>query len=155
MGTGRQAGVRTGAKLLSVLGFLAMVAGLVALAVTRTLFSTSFAAGIAQAAAIALMVWARLTFGRRSFHLRADPTEGGLVTTGPYAAIRHPIYAAVTLLAWGSVIGTPSDWTALCAAVVTAGALARIACEERLLVERYPEYAEYAGRTKRLVPFVW
>ncbi len=155
MGAGRQAGLRTGAKLLSVLGFLAMVAGLVALAVTRTLLSASVAAGIAQVAAVVLMAWARLTFGRRSFHLRADPTEGGLVTTGPYAAIRHPIYAAVTLFAWGSVIGTPSGRTALCASVATLGALARIACEERLLVERYPEYAEYAARTKRLVPFVW
>jgi protein-S-isoprenylcysteine O-methyltransferase Ste14 len=30
----------------------------------------------------------------------------------------------------------------------------RIAAEEKLLVERYPEYTEYANRTKRIIPFL-
>ena len=55
--------------------------------------------GIAlQGLAIALMLWARLTFGMRSFHATANPTEGGLVTAGPYRYWRHPIYAAVLLV---------------------------------------------------------
>jgi protein-S-isoprenylcysteine O-methyltransferase Ste14 len=35
-----------------------------------------------------------------------------------------------------------------------AGAGLRIAAEERLLLERYPEYGEYADRTKRIIPFL-
>jgi len=41
------------------------------------------------------MLWARLTFGGRSFHAGANPTAGGVVTTGPYRFVRHPIYAAI------------------------------------------------------------
>jgi len=40
---------------------------------------------VVQASAVLLMLWARVTFGRRSFHATANTTEGGLVTTGPYA----------------------------------------------------------------------
>jgi protein-S-isoprenylcysteine O-methyltransferase Ste14 len=49
---------------------------------------------VVQAVAVALMIWARITFGRRSFHAVANPTEGGLVTSGPYAIVRHPIAVA-------------------------------------------------------------
>ena len=40
------------------------------------------------------------------------------------------------------------------AVVCTAGLGARIAAEERLLVARYPDYADYAARTKQVVPFL-
>ncbi len=142
-------------KILSIIGFAAMAAGLMALVVTRTLVSPFVPAIVVQVLAFAVMVWARKTFGRRSFHASADPTEGGLVTTGPYGFIRHPIYAAVCLFVWASVLGSPSLRTALFAAVVTAGTLARIVCEERLLFEQYPDYAAYSRRTKRLIPFVF
>ena len=55
------------------------------------------------------MVAARITFGRRSFHAAANPTEGGLVTTGPYAYIRHPIYAAILYFVWAGALDT-SRW---------------------------------------------
>src|SRR5262245_36894731 len=56
-----------------------------------------------QVAAGALMLWARLTFRVRSFHAGADPTPGGLVTTGPYRFVRHPIYTAILLFVWAGV----------------------------------------------------
>jgi protein-S-isoprenylcysteine O-methyltransferase Ste14 len=51
---------------------------------------------------------ARVTFGRRSFHAAANPTAGGLVTTGPYRLIRHPIYTAACLF-----VGVQSLYTGL------------------------------------------
>ena len=78
-------------QALSILGYLGMIVGLLGLAATRSLFAASPLAIVPQAAAVLLMLWARATFGRRSFHFAASPTEGGLVTTGPYRWIRHPI----------------------------------------------------------------
>ena len=74
-----------------------MVVAVLGLLTTGNLFSVSPLVIAAQVAAAALMVWARATFGIRSFHATADPTEGGLVTSGPYRIIRHPIYTAVCL----------------------------------------------------------
>ena len=55
---------------------------------THALFGTGPLTITVQAAAALLMIWARLTFGMRSFHASANPTEGGLVTRGPYRWLR-------------------------------------------------------------------
>jgi len=132
-----------------------MVGGIVSLILTKTIVSPLLPAIGLQVAAFILMVWARLTFGRRSFHLGADPTDGGLVTTGPYRFIRHPIYAAVCLFVWASVLGSPSLLTGAFALTVTVGAVVRVFCEEHLLVRKFPDYAVYSRTTKRMVPFVF
>ena len=122
---------------------------------TRSLFAGSPAGIVVQVAAVALMVWARMTFGLRSFHAAANPTAGGLVTTGPYRFIRHPIYTAVCLFGWAGVL---SNWSALAAGfgvLLLAGSIGRMLCEERLVVQMYPEYRQYARTTKRMVPYVF
>ena len=141
-------------QLMSVIGYLGMLAGAVGLIAVQGLFSLSPLVVLAQIAAIMLWVWARLTFGRRSFHLAANTTEGGLVTSGPYHFIRHPVYAAVCLFVWAGSLAPHSLTALLLAALVTAGALLRIFCEERLLAERFPEYRQYAASTKRLIPYL-
>ena len=107
-----------------------------------------------QATAAALMLWARVTFGGRSFHAGANPTEGGLVTSGPYRFVRHPIYSAILLFVWAGVASSGSIVSGLTAIVATAAVAVRLGAEEALVVEAYPEYADYARRTKRVIPFV-
>jgi len=141
-------------KILSYAGFVLMVGGIVALAITKSLVSPFVPAIVAQVAAFALMLWARRTFGKRSFHLGANPSEGELVTSGPYRFVRHPIYTAVFVFVSASVLGSPSIQTVLFAAVVTIGAVIRTVCEEELLVRQYPEYEEYSRKTKRMIPFI-
>lgn len=142
-------------KTLSIVGFVMMVGGIVAMIVTRTIVSPFLPAIVAQVAAFILMIWARRTFGGRSFHLGADPSEGGLVTTGPYRFVRHPIYTAVCLFVWASAVGSPAIRTVLLALLVTIGAVVRSICEEHLLLRRYPDYAVYSRNTKRMIPFVF
>lgn len=142
-------------KFFSVVGYALMVLALLALVMVHGLFSSSIVIIAIQALAVALMVWARITFGSRSFHYAANPTEGGLVTKGPYHYIRHPIYAAIVYFTLASVIGNWSLGNALLWILVCAGAAVRIYCEETLLVQQYPEYVDYAKKTKRIVPFVF
>src|SRR6478735_6317212 len=140
-------------KTLSMIGYTGMIGGLLGLLATRTLFSSSPLVISVQALALLLFLWARVTFGRRSYHVVADPTEGGLVTTGPYRYIRHPIYAAIGLFASVAMIGNCSWGTGLCAGLVWVSALTRIFCEEALVTARYPEYVQYAAKTWRMIPY--
>src|SRR6478672_4144707 len=81
-------------KTLSFLGYLGMIGGLLGVLSLENFLAPSPIVIFFQALSLLLFLWARVTFGRRSYHVVADPTEGGLVTTGPYRYIRHPIYAA-------------------------------------------------------------
>jgi protein-S-isoprenylcysteine O-methyltransferase Ste14 len=142
-------------RTTSIVGFLVMVAGVVALVVRDAIFSHSLVGIGIQAGAVALMIWARVTFGLRSLHAAGDATAGGLVTSGPYRVIRHPIYTAVCLFAWTGVLENPSVVSLLIGVLLTAGAITRLLAEERLIVQRYPAYSQYAQKTKRMVPFLF
>ncbi len=142
-------------KWISILSFLLMVAALVGLLAMHALFWPSPVVIALQGAAVVLMIWARVTFGRRSFHAAANPTEGGLVTTGPYRFVRHPIYTAVALFCFAGVFAHPTLPATALALVILVGSLARMFSEEHLLRAKYPEYAEYAARTKRMLPFLF
>jgi len=132
-----------------------MVAGTLCLLYNRNLFSTSVLGALIQVAAVGLLIWARVAFGRRSFHFAASPTDGGLVTKGPYRYIRHPIYTSFCLFVWAGVASHWSGLTVLYGVVVLAGSIVRILCEETLVVRKYPEYHQYAETTWRMVPFVF
>ena len=140
---------------ISLIGYLAMVGGLIGLLATRNVFSPSPVVIVAQIAAVALMLWARITFGRRSYHLAANPTAGGVVDTGPYRFIRHPIYTAMIVFTTTGAAAHLSWTTFVLAGLVWAGALSRMFCEERLVTARYPDYRQYAAKTWRMIPFVF
>ncbi len=139
---------------LSVAGFIVLVLTIVGLLLNGAILASGPIGWAVQGAAVALMLWARVTFGRRSFHAAATPTEGGLVTTGPYRFLRHPIYGAILWFVWAAAISHASILNLLFGLAASAGAAVRIVAEERLLRARYPEYRAYAARTRRVIPFV-
>jgi protein-S-isoprenylcysteine O-methyltransferase Ste14 len=143
-----------GFTVASIFGLAVMIAALIALLWGHSLFGESPIPIGVQVLAFSLMVWARVVFGGRSFHAAANPTEGGLVISGPYRFVRHPIYAAVLFITWAGVLSHISIVNLVLGLCAVAGAGLRIAAEEKLLVERYPEYHEYAARTKRIIPFL-
>lgn len=142
-------------KMISILGLVVMIAALVGLYEIGVLFSAQPIAIALQVIAVTLIVWARVTFGRRSFHASANPTAGGLVTTGPYRYIRHPIYTAACLLGWGSIIVHWSLASVALGVLLLLGGLARMVCEEQLVKQSYPEYLEYSKVTKRMIPYLF
>jgi protein-S-isoprenylcysteine O-methyltransferase Ste14 len=94
-----------------------------------------------------------LLYLRRS--LSIIPEVRRLVTGGPYRMVRHPLYAAEILAAVAFVMVNPGALAVVVLAPFIATQLVRARFEERLLTEAYPEYTTYAGRTRRIVPFVW
>ena len=92
---------------------------------------------------------------RRSFSALPQPRDdGGLVDTGLYARVRHPIYSGIVLggLGWAIARGSP---LALAIDVALVAILyLKAAREEELLIGHYPAYEAYRARTKRLIPRV-
>ena len=142
-------------KTLSIIGYVFMAGGVIAQFATRNLFSSSPFVIVIQISSVLLLVWARVAFGRRSFHVAATPTRGGLVTGGPYRYIRHPIYTAMCVFSLAGALAHQSWEGAVLGGVVLGSGLVRIFCEEILVTARYPEYQLYAAKTWRMIPYVF
>ena len=79
-----------------------------------------------------------------------------VVSSGPYAYMRHPMYAGAVLFALGVplMLGALSGLIVSCLLIVAFGT--RAVLEERMLAIELPGYADYAGRVRyRFVPYVW
>jgi protein-S-isoprenylcysteine O-methyltransferase Ste14 len=85
-------------------------------------------------------------------------TERGhrVISTGPYARVRHPLYAAVLIYLPANALLLGS-WYGLAASVILSGGIVfRTAMEDRELLHGLEGYQEYAGRVRyRLIPLVW
>lgn len=138
-----------------MVAFATMVAGIIGMFYAKALFHPTPIAVVPQMAAAALMVWARITFGSRSLHAAASPTAGGIVRTGPYRFIRHPIYTAGILFVIPAAVMTGTPMAYGFAALVVAGAVVRMLCEEAMLVRQYPDYADYMRTTSRSIPGIF
>lgn len=141
---------------LSRLAGLFVLLVLLSLLVRGQLLSRSPVIILAQVAAVVLMIWARATFRAGQFRVTPAPSgTGPLLDRGPYRFIRHPMYAGALLLLWAGVLGHGSPVNAVLAALASAAVVVRINDEERVLRAHFRDYAQYAARTKRLVPYVW
>jgi protein-S-isoprenylcysteine O-methyltransferase Ste14 len=82
--------------------------------------------------------------------------EHHLVTTGPYARIRHPLYSA--MFGWAAALGLlTANWIFVTMAVLSiVGTVVRIPKEEQMMIEAFgEEYKNYMERTGRFFPMLW
>jgi protein-S-isoprenylcysteine O-methyltransferase Ste14 len=86
----------------------------------------------------------------RSFSIMAEARH--LVTDGPYAVLRHPLYLGEAVSTIGLMVQFLSPLAVGLTAVQLAFQLLRMGNEERVLARQFPEYAAYAARTARVVP---
>jgi protein-S-isoprenylcysteine O-methyltransferase Ste14 len=107
------------------------------------------------AAGSALMCWSLVYF--RSWRFRAKLDAGHeLATGGPYALVRHPIYAGMNLLALGTAVWIPTLLTCLGMALMILGSDLRGRAEERVLDAAFGErYRQYCARTRRFLPGIY
>jgi len=81
--------------------------------------------------------------------------EARLVDTGAYRLVRHPIYGAIVLGAFGWGLVRGSIATLAAAAVLLAFFDLKRRREEAWLVARFPGYDDYRARTRRIIPWIW
>jgi protein-S-isoprenylcysteine O-methyltransferase Ste14 len=108
-----------------------------------------------QCACFALAVWARRHLGRNWSGEISMKIDHRLITTGPYALVRHPIYTAMLGMFAGAAI-VSGQWHALLGvAVISFAYWRKIRLEEPPLLETFGDaWVAYRRRTRALIPWV-
>jgi protein-S-isoprenylcysteine O-methyltransferase Ste14 len=105
-----------------------------------------------QVVGLIAVIASLMALGRSFGFVAADR---GVVTRGPYALVRHPVYAGYLLIQLGYVLQAISWRNALVLLLVTACNTGRTVAEERVL-SASPQYRRYREQVRwRLVPGAW
>jgi len=103
----------------------------------------------------AFAIWARIMLGGNWSGRATVKQDHVLITTGPYAVARHPIYTGLMLALAGTALAGGEWRYVLGFIVVLFGMLAKMSQEERLMMQTFPEaYPRYRQRVKALIPGV-
>jgi len=79
-----------------------------------------------------------------------------VISRGPYAIVRHPMYASALVYLAGTPLALGSYWGLLALVFMLPFLMWRLVDEEHLLVRELPGYADYRRQVRyRLLPFVW
>jgi protein-S-isoprenylcysteine O-methyltransferase Ste14 len=115
------------------------------------------AASMICGALAAVLGWTSVTHLGRQFRFHAGLYhDHALVRTGPYAIVRHPIYASLlAILLCTLLVLTPWQWMPISLAVFICGTEIRVRSEERLLASRFGEqFDAYRKSVPAYIPFV-
>jgi len=102
---------------------------------------------------IVFLVFKENTFTAATITVTPDQT---VVSTGPYATVRHPMYTGALVMLFGTPLALGSWWGLLMFIPMTLTIAWRSRDEERFLFKKLTGYREYCQMVRyRLVPFVW
>lgn len=100
-----------------------------------------------------LRVFRENSFTSSTIELAADQR---VISTGPYAIVRHPMYAVALLMLLGIPIALGSWWGVLVLGLLLPVLIWRLLDEERFLGRNLPGYVAYQDRVGyRLLPYIW
>ena len=110
--------------------------------------------------ALVLLGWLGIFFVFRENSFSASTIQLAenqtVISSGPYAWVRHPMYAAALVMLLGVPIALGSWWSALIVVAILPALIWRLLDEERFLVRNLAGYADYQARVRyRLLPLIW
>lgn len=104
---------------------------------------------------IVLSVCGTLSLGKNLSPLPCPKEQGHLVVSGVYRIVRHPIYSGIIFMAFGWGMWLESWVVVGYALLILIFFDIKSRREEFWLAEKFPEYAAYRRRVRKLIPFVW
>jgi protein-S-isoprenylcysteine O-methyltransferase Ste14 len=103
--------------------------------------------------AIVFLVYRQNSFASATIEVAENQK---VISTGPYAIVRHPMYAGSIVYLVGMPLGLASYWGLIPVAAMAPFLIWRLLDEERFLAKNLAGYTEYQKKVRhRLVPFVW
>ncbi|HEY5254881.1 MAG TPA: isoprenylcysteine carboxylmethyltransferase family protein, partial [Acidobacteriaceae bacterium] len=100
-------------------------------------------------------VWARFVLGRNWSGIVTVKEDHTLITRGPYAWVRHPIYTGILLALLGTAVTLGTILNFVEVPVVAFAFWLKLRTEERFMLETFGEqYAAYRHHVKALIPYV-
>jgi protein-S-isoprenylcysteine O-methyltransferase Ste14 len=122
----------------------------------RLLFTPpAFMRGLSTALSIVAFAFAIAALAYLRHSLSIIPEARRLATGGPYGLVRHPLYLAEISASVALVMSSPHLIPTLALGAFIGVQMVRARFEERLLAATFTDYAAYARRTRRLIPFLW
>lgn len=103
------------------------------------------------------LAWTSVTHLGKQFRVHAGLyADHELVRTGPYAIVRHPIYAALLAMLLCTIfVLTPWHWALVALAIYIVGTEIRVRTEDKLLAGRFgQEFERYRKSVPAYIPFV-
>jgi protein-S-isoprenylcysteine O-methyltransferase Ste14 len=99
------------------------------------------------------LVFRENSFSSATIELAANQR---VISTGPYALVRHPMYVSALVMLLGIPVALGSWWGVLIIAAILPALVWRLLDEERFLARNLPGYTAYQGRVRyRLLPLIW
>ena len=116
----------------------------------------SLALGVVMTAAgVLFAVWARRILGANWSATVTVKQDHALMTSGPYAWVRHPIYTGLLLALAGTAIAIGQVRAAIGFVIAVLAILQKTRIEERVMLEQFGDvYRAYRARVPRLIPFL-
>lgn len=100
-----------------------------------------------------LLVFKENNYGGATVEIAADQK---VISTGPYAVVRHPMYVGVLTMITGIPLALDAWWSLAIIALAVPALIWRILDEEKLLRMDLPGYMEYTQKVRyRLFPYIW
>jgi len=115
----------------------------------------SMGGGVLLLAGILLGATGAVNLGKNLTPLPAPKEKAALVVSGAYRLVRHPIYSGITFMAFGWGLWLHSWLTIGYALLLFVFFDIKSRREELWLVEKFPEYAAYRKRVRKLIPFIY
>ena len=102
---------------------------------------------------IVFLVFRENTFTSATIEVK---DEQKVISTGPYALIRHPMYSGAFIMLLGIPLALGSWWALIFVFLLFTAIVWRLLEEEKFLAKNLPGYTDYRQKVRyRLIPFVW
>ena len=101
-------------------------------------------------------IWAVAAMRIGHFNIAPEPLSWSkMVSRGPYRVIRHPMYLALLLTTLPLIVSDFNVGRLVIWLILLVNLILKMAYEENLLQERFPDYSNYRNRTSRLIPGIY